>query len=69
MSGLSALNETFAAHDNIFSVSCKKAKLTFNSPQELQLDGEMIGQFEEISVEIMPAAVKLITTQNNPFLK
>lgn len=67
--GLSALNETFAAHDNIFSVSCKKAKLTFNSPQELQLDGEMIGQFEEISVEIMPAAVKLITTQNNPFLK
>lgn len=66
--GLSALNDTFASDENLLTIKCKKAKLIFEQEEELQLDGELIGTFKEVTLEMVPEAVQLITTKDNPFL-
>ncbi len=68
LGGLSALDDKYAKEANSPTYHCKKARLKFKSPQTLQLDGEVIGQFDDISMEIVSSAVKLVTSLKNPFV-
>ncbi len=45
-----------------------KAKIKFDEAKMLQLDGELIGKFSEIEVDIISSAANFITTRNNQFL-
>ena len=44
------------------------AKISFDEPKMLQLDGEVIGENREINVEIVPAGVQYISTRDNFFV-
>ena len=44
------------------------AKITFEEPKLLQLDGEVIGKTKVIDAEIVPAGVQYITTKDNFFI-
>lgn len=45
------------------------AKITFEEPKLLQLDGEVIGDNKVINAEIVPAGVRYISTKDNIFVK
>lgn len=45
------------------------AKISFEQPKVLQLDGEVIGKIKEIHAEILPAGVNYITTMDNFFIE
>ena len=64
-SGLSSFNENYFDNQVSTVIQCKKAKLTFDEPLLLQLDGEIIEKYKTIDIELIPGAVKLITTTNN----
>lgn len=67
--GLSKFDENFYDSQNSISISTTKANIKFEEPRLLQLDGEVIGKFLELKIEIKPGAVKLITHHDNAFLK
>jgi diacylglycerol kinase family enzyme len=54
--------------ENITAISTEKAVLKFKKPRLLQLDGEVIGEFKEIKVEIIKGATKLITSTDNQYV-
>ena len=64
-SGLASFNENYFDNQVSTVIQCKKAKLTFDEPMMLQLDGEIIEKYKTIELELIPGAVKLITTTNN----
>ena len=66
--GLSRFDENFHDSQNGISISTTKAQINFEEPRMLQLDGEVIGKFSELNIEILPGAVKLITHNDNLFL-
>ena len=66
--GLSALNEVFQDGENLAVFSATIAKVRFDVARTLQLDGELIGEFSELQIKILPGAVKLIMTARNPYL-
>lgn len=66
--GLSKYDERFIDNQYNKVISTKKAEISFKEPRLLQLDGEIIGLFEKIKVEIIPKAVNFITHNDNVFL-
>ncbi|CDF80376.1 diacylglycerolo kinase, catalytic subunit [Formosa agariphila KMM 3901] len=66
--GLSSFDETFLDSQNQTVLSTSEAKISFNEPRLLQLDGEVIGEFESIHVKVLKGAVKLISTKRNGYL-
>lgn len=44
------------------------AEIEFDEPRLLQLDGEVIGKFEKIKVEMLKGAVKFITHTENTYI-
>jgi len=66
--GLSAFNESFIDSQDSMVISAKKAEIIFDKPRILQLDGEVIGEFEKLKVDILKGAVKLITHADNRYL-
>ena len=66
--GLSKYDERFIDNQSTKVISTKKAEISFKEPRLLQLDGEVIGHFEKIKVEIIPKAVRFITHNENVFL-
>jgi len=66
--GLAKLDEIFYDDQNLVIISTEKAKIRFNEPKLLQLDGEVIDEFEQLKIEIMPGAIRLITTNKNVYL-
>lgn len=66
--GLSKFDERFFDKEHLKVISTEKAQIQLDPPQNLQLDGELIGEMETIKVQILPKAVQLITTQSNPYL-
>lgn len=64
-SGLSSFDENYFDNQVSTLIQCKKAKLTFDEPLMLQLDGEIIEKYKTIDIELIPGAVKLITTTKN----
>ena len=45
-----------------------EAEVWFDKPRLLQLDGEVIGEFDHITARILPQAVPLITHRDNEFI-
>lgn len=66
--GLSKFDESFHDSQNGMVISTNKAAIHFEQPRLLQLDGEIIGKFKQVTVEVMPGAVKLITNKENIYL-
>ncbi|MCF8713990.1 lipid kinase [Joostella atrarenae] len=63
--GLSKFEEGFYDRENIEILSTDKAQLSFDKPRLLQLDGEVIGKYKDIEVEILSGGVNLISTKNS----
>ncbi len=42
------------------TISCTKASIMLKRPQTLQVDGEIIGDKDQLEIEILPAAIKVI---------
>ena len=66
--GLSKFDDSFYETQNGIVISTNKAEIQFNKARLLQLDGEIIGKFKQLEIEVMPGAVKLITTNENSYL-
>ncbi len=58
--------ETFK--DYTKNYTARSARIKFDKPRMLQLDGEVIGECESIEAEIIPGGVKYITTADNHFI-
>lgn len=58
--------ETFKEYTKNYST--KSARIQFDKPRMLQLDGEVIGECESIEAEIIPGGAKYITTGDNHFI-
>ena len=67
--GLSSFNEKFADPEYKTTIRTAQAKISFEAPRLLQLDGEIIGKFKTLDISILKGAVKLITTLKNSYLK
>lgn len=63
--GLSSINEKYADNRKSKVIVTDKAELIFEEPRMLQLDGEVIQKYKNITVEILPGAVNLITNRSN----
>ena len=58
--GLSKFDEKFMKENDFTIISCKEAEIELQPTKKLQLDGEVIGEFSKLKVEIVPAAIQLI---------
>lgn len=58
--------ETFEEYTKNYSA--KSARIKFDKPRMLQLDGEVIGECESIEAEIISGGVQYITTGDNHFI-
>jgi diacylglycerol kinase family enzyme len=56
---LSKYNEDFSI-DRLETLRAKKATLKFKTPRLLQVDGEVLGSFSKLTVEILPKALHVI---------
>lgn len=65
--GLSKFDDSFYDNQSSRVISTTYAEIEFEEPRLLQLDGEVIGKFKKIKVEMMKGAVKLITTGDNEY--
>jgi YegS/Rv2252/BmrU family lipid kinase len=59
--GLSKFDESFYDNQDRKVISTTKAKLSFDKPRLLQLDGEVVGEFDKLNINIMQASVNVIT--------
>ena len=66
--GLSRFVESFHDSQNGIVVSTQKAEVSFKQARLLQLDGEVIGEFDKLHIEIIKGAVKLITHNENLYM-
>lgn len=66
--GLSKFDERFHDSQNGLVISTSEAEIVFDQARLLQLDGEVIGEFEKLKVNILEGAVKLITHRENSYL-
>ena len=66
--GLSKFDESFYDSQNSIIISTNEAKILFDQPRLLQLDGEVIGKFEKLKVKMLKGAIKLITHHGNTYL-
>ena len=67
--GLSKFDEKFYENQNGIVLSTDKAVISFDKERLLQLDGELVGSFKRIEINIIKGAVKLITHSGNTYLK
>lgn len=67
--GLAAFDDKFYDSQTSQVLTTSKAELIFDTPRLLQLDGEVIGKFKNISIELLAGAVNLITTGRNKYVK
>ena len=69
--GLSAIDQSalkaLEGYAEIYQAS--SATISFEDPQVLQLDGEVIGKEKYLNVEIIPGGVQLISSKDNVFVK
>jgi diacylglycerol kinase family enzyme len=61
LAGLSRFNNQIPAENmGIEVISCKKATIRLDHELMVQVDGELIGKQEELNIEIIPRAVRII---------
>ena len=63
--GLSKFDDSFYDNQSSEVLSTDYAEIEFDEPRLLQLDGEVIGKFDKIKVEMLKGAVNLITNSDN----
>lgn len=63
--GLTAFNEKFYTDQQSEILVTTEADIEFTEPKLLQLDGEVIGNYQNINIKILKGAVQLITTLAN----
>lgn len=68
-SGLSSFNEDYYDNQSSKIIVTDYAEIFFDEPRLLQLDGELIGNFDKIKIEMLKGAVNFITHGNNTYLK
>ena len=66
--GLSKFNDKFHDSQKSKVISTNKAEIIFEEPHLLQLDGEVIRAYKNITVELLSGAVKFITNQGNSYI-
>jgi diacylglycerol kinase (ATP) len=56
---------------HIRTLSCEKAIISIRPDQDLQVDGEPVGEFKQLEVEVLPSAINIIYNhqQNHLFVK
>jgi diacylglycerol kinase family enzyme len=59
---LTKFNESFYKAEHTRTFSGNHARLYFDEPRLLQLDGEIIGAFAELEVEMLQGAIKIISS-------
>ena len=64
-SGLSKFNEKYLKSQYAQLIETTEAEILFDSPRLLQLDGEVIGNYDRLEVRILKNAVNLITHHDN----
>lgn len=63
--GLSKFDESFFDNQSGIVLGTEYAEIEFDKPRLLQLDGEVIGEFKQLKIEILKGAANLITTRKN----
>lgn len=66
--GLSSFDDKYYDNQSSRVLMTSKAELIYDEPRLLQLDGEVIGKFKTLKVELLPGAVNLITTGRNEYI-
>lgn len=67
-SGLSKFSDDFHDHQKGQIIQTKEATITFDQPRLLQLDGEVIGQFDELDLTVYKGAVHFISILDNEYI-
>ncbi|NPA36963.1 MAG: diacylglycerol kinase [Chlorobi bacterium] len=67
--GLASFDESFYDNQSGKVISADYAEIEFDKPRLLQLDGEIIGEFKHLKIEIISGAVQFITHKDNKYLK
>ncbi|MGB5664842.1 MAG: hypothetical protein WBM60_16460, partial [Eudoraea sp.] len=67
--GLSSFDDKYYDNQSSRVLMTSKAELIYDEPRLLQLDGEVIGKFKTLKVELLEGAVNLITTGRNEYIK
>ncbi len=62
--GLAAINEDFFDNPDSVVISTTEAEISFENPELLQLDGETIGEFKQLKVNILPDVIDIIMPDN-----
>ncbi len=68
-SSLSRFDEGLFDSESGRIISTEKAEIEFDKPRLLQLDGEVIGKFKKIHIEIIKGAIRLITHRDCPYVQ
>ncbi len=68
MAGLSKFNEKFYDNQNGTVISADRATVEFDKARLLQLDGEVIGHFKTLEIEIIRGAITIITHGGNEYI-
>lgn len=63
--GMASFNEEFHDSQKSKVISTTKAELIFEKPRLLQLDGEVIKEYDILNIEMLPSAINLITHKGN----
>jgi diacylglycerol kinase family enzyme len=64
--GATKFEESFYNHSNTWQLSVDSAHIRFKTPQLLQLDGELIGEFEELTIRVDKARALLLGGPQSP---
>ena len=67
--GLAKFNENFLDNQTSKVLVAEQANIEFEEPLLLQLDGEIIGEFKTLDLEILKGAIRFITHGNNAYLR
>lgn len=67
-SGLSKFDEAFFDNKSNEIIVTDYAEIEFEEPRLLQLDGEVIGKFDKLKIEILAGAINFITHNDNIYV-
>jgi len=67
-SALASIDEKYIDTESGETIVTDYAEIEFEEPRLLQLDGEVIGKFKKIKIEILKGAVKFITHADNKYI-
>lgn len=66
---LAKFSDTFLKNQDNDVLSADEFSINFKHPRLLQLDGEVIGEYSELSLKIIRGAISLLTHRGNQYLE